>query len=187
MSLSPITWAAPVALAEFAAYFGSFKDSAFRLEMLESFAIPEETAFFKRYQAGENKPPKDFNSEWTDIIKTAKARNGSFTRVRVVRFPYIEYLKFEAAWGYSTNIAAGENIRTVDHNHLHFKTEVPILKDFWLFDSSTCFLMEYDFIGRFLGVSRVHERYVPSYAALSRELIESSKDIQESELWNRVV
>jgi hypothetical protein len=31
------------------------------------------------------------------------------------------------------------------------KTSVPILKDFWLLDDERCFLMEYDFLGRFLG------------------------------------
>lgn len=184
---SPHNLASPASLQEFGSFFSSFKTSAFRLEMLESFSIPEEQAFLRRYQAGEKKPPKGFNSEWTDIIKNANKRGGSFNRVRIVRRPINDYLRFEVAWGYSVNVAAGEGIRIVDYSALSFKTAVPSLKDFWLFDDSSCFLMEYDSIGSFLGVSRLDERFVPAYVALKHELLGMSADIRASDLWKDLV
>jgi hypothetical protein len=187
MAVAPLDCVAPASLTEFGAYFASARHSAFRLEMLEYFTIPEEQPFFQRYLAGEKRPPAGFNAEWTSLIRNATQRNAAFTRVRLVRTPYHDYLKFEAAWGYSTNLAAGENIRVLKHTSLPFETQVPVLKDFWLFDDSTCFLMEYDFIGRFLGASRVHEKFVELYVALQRELLNTSQPVQESELWHSVV
>ena len=186
MTVSPLSLAVPVSLADFGSQFDSFKKSAFRLELLEYFTIPEEQPFLKRYQAGERNPPSGFNSEWTDIIKKAAQRDASITRVRVVRSPYHDYLKFEAAWGYSSNIAAGENIRAIDHAAMPFESEVPVLKDFWLFDDSVCFLMEYDSVGRFLGVSRVLEQFVPLYVTFKSELIKTSGDVRESQLWREL-
>lgn len=179
--------AIPASLADFGAYFSSFQRSAFRLELLEYFTIPDEQKFFERYLAGEKKPPVGFNREWTDLVRNATQRNATFKRVRLVRAPYHDYLKFETAWGYSTNLPAGEEIRTVEHADLPFKASVPILKDFWLFDDTACFLVEYDFLGRFLGVSRVDEKFVSSYVTLQHELLIASQPIQKHQLWRVVV
>ena len=39
-----------------------------------------------------------------------------------------------------------------------FNTEVPILKDFWIFDDQSGFVIEYNILGRFLGVNRIPKK-----------------------------
>lgn len=175
--------AEPFSLQQFSELFSKMERFAFRLEMLEFFTIPDEASFFARYRRGEKQPPEGFNNDWVKTIRAAVERGVDFSRVRLVREPIHEYLKFEIAWGYRVNVPAGEKTFVISFDLLPFKTEVPILKDFWLFDESVCFLMEYDFIGRFLGVSKVKSKFIDPYVKLRKELLQRSLPIQKSPLW----
>lgn len=184
MADSALEQSAQTDLAEFGAAFDTFKRSAFRLEALEFYTIPEEAEFFARYMAGEKKSPVGFNGEWVDVLNHTRKRGAVVTRVRAIRAPFHDYLKFEVAWGYTINLLAGENIRSVPESFLlSTGREVQSLKDFWLFDNSICYLLEYDVVGRFLGVTRVQDDDLQRYLVLREKLVASSEDIRNTELW----
>jgi hypothetical protein len=125
--------------------FESFRSSAFRLECLPSYAVIEddESEAFHLWLAGELPPKKE--REWPKLCASAVAARKSMQRVRLVSEPLSDYLRFEMDWGYPANVAAGEDIRILDHE------PAGLLKvDFWLFDDATAVALEYDDDGRFL-------------------------------------
>jgi hypothetical protein len=125
--------------------FQSFRSSAFRLECLPSYAVTEddESEAFRLWLAGEQPPDKE--REWPKLVASAVAAGKSMQRVRLGLEPLSDYLRFEMDWGYPSNVAAGEDIRILDHEL------AGLLKvDFWLFDDATAVVLEYDDEGRFI-------------------------------------
>ncbi len=57
-------------------------------------------------------------------------------------------MRFEIDWGYVFNAEAGEQIYLLMDDQCT-PSELDGLKDFWLFDNKTMFLMQYDEDGRF--------------------------------------
>jgi hypothetical protein len=169
---------------EFGKLFTSMESSAFRLEALDVYSIPGEEEDLARFRKGQ-KPPHDTNAQWAQTIGAAISRGVDFQRVRLVRKPVSEYVRFETEWGYKFNVPAGEQTFALFYEDvITFRNEVPILKDFWLFDNSRCFLMAYDFWGRFLGVNEIPREAVPAYVQLKAECLERAVDIQKTFLWN---
>ena len=127
-------------------YFRDFQRSAFRLELRQVYTMPGEADELRRFRAGE-KPPADYHYGWLDTMAAARAAGKTVRRVRVVRRPLTDYIRYEFEWGFVYNVAAGEDIRVAD------LTEYPGLahlkRDFWLFDSETVLLQYYDQEGRF--------------------------------------
>ena len=125
--------------------FESFRSSAFRLECLPAYAVTEddEAQAFHQWLRGEQASEKE--REWPKLVASAVAAGKSMQRVRLVPEPPSQYLRFQMAWGYPANVAAGEDIRMLDH-------EPPgLLKvDFWLFDDEVAVVLEYDDQGRFM-------------------------------------
>lgn len=173
MSMNPIELhysLKPFPLSEFGSYFTNFSKSAFRLEMLSVFNVPDEVEPLKSFLAGQSEPPADYNKEWREIQSSAKAAGKEFSRVRVIDGLLSNYLKFEISWAYPGNVAAGEDIRFIIRDEIQpFSTPVPILKDYWLFDESACFLMDYDYRGTFLGVTKLPEEFIKHYIDLMNE------------------
>lgn len=156
---------------EFSQLFENFKDTAFRLELLNTYHIEEELEAFCLFKKGLLKPPSDFNKEWQNLLLQSIKNNKSFSRVRVIDGELTDYQKFEILWGFKKNIEKGEDIRFVIRPKLStFNSSVPILKDFWLFDSAICILIEYDYLGNFLGVKKVPESLSPLYIDLANEV-----------------
>src|SRR5947208_255811 len=91
-------------LADFGAYFSSFKKTVFRLEMLSSYSLPEELEPVAAFQRGELVPPAGFNKDWHDILAKASEQGKTFSRVRFVNVPIGDYFRFEVKWGYETNV-----------------------------------------------------------------------------------
>ncbi len=172
-------------LETFGNSFDAVKKSAFRLEMLDLYTIPEEAEFYNSYLAGIKTIPNNFNKEWLSLVQTGTANEIVFQRVRLVREPMHSYVKFEIAWGYSQSVKAGEKIGIIMYDNMPlFETQVPILKDFWLFDNETCYLMEYDLIGQFLGVKKLPAEYIHYYISLKEEALKKSVDIKKTKLWS---
>jgi hypothetical protein len=125
--------------------FQSFRSTAFRLECLPAYAVTEddEAQAFRQWLKGEQPPEKE--REWPKLVASAVAAGKSMQRVRLVPESPSQYLRFQMVWGYPANVAAGEDIRMLDH-------EPPgLLKaDFWLFDNEVAVVLEYDDQGRFL-------------------------------------
>lgn len=130
---------------DLASLFDSFRSTAFRLECLSAYAVTEddEAQAFRLWLAGQQPPQKE--REWPKLCASAVAARKSMQRVRLVTQPLSDYLRFEMEWGYPPNVAAGEDIRILDHE------PAGLLKvDFWLFDETTAVVLEYADDGRFL-------------------------------------
>ncbi|TDD62435.1 DUF6879 family protein [Actinomadura rubrisoli] len=141
-----------IPLEEFGKLFETFQRSAFRLETLAKYTVPEEADAFRDFLAGRSKPDNWGANDWARGIV---ASGRIMQRVHVVRSPLSDYLRFEIGWGYPGSIDAGEDVRILDLTH----NEVPGLPDhdFWLFDDETVIRMHYSPEGEFLGADRVPE------------------------------
>lgn len=136
--------------------FGSFRVSAFRLECLPSYDVTEddERESYRLWLAGEQ--PTARERAWTKLVASAVAAGKTMQRVRLVSRPMTDYQRFQCAHGYPANMAAGEDIRILDHE----PTDL-LRVDFWLFDGTTAVVLEYDDKGRFIRavVARTVEPY----------------------------
>jgi hypothetical protein len=125
--------------------FESFTSSAFRLETLPQYRVPQDAEWLQRFRAGEPRPQGRDDRPWLQTVRAAKERGARMQRVRLVESPLTEYQRFQFSWGYPENTAAGEEIFILDH-------EPPGLLrvDFHLFDDRLAVILEYDDAGRFL-------------------------------------
>jgi hypothetical protein len=114
-------------------YFRDFAASAFRLELRQVYTMPDEAADLRRFARGE-RPPPDYHYGWLDTVAEAWRQGKTMRRVRVVTRPLTDYIRWEFAWGFAYNVAAGEDVRILDITGL----PGPGLPDhdFWLFDES---------------------------------------------------
>ncbi|WP_031065562.1 DUF6879 family protein [Streptomyces sp. NRRL WC-3742] len=136
---------------EWQSYFRNFRRSAWRLEVQPRYTMPAEAESLARFLLGEPKPV-DHNAAWHVTVRNAVASGRSFGRVRVVREPLTDYIRYQSAWGIPGNIAAGENIRILDLTNRSL--ELPE-QDFWMFDDEIV----------------VHLNYRPDGTQINRELI----------------
>ncbi|SNY83825.1 hypothetical protein SAMN04244553_3568 [Nocardia amikacinitolerans] len=116
--------------SDFTNLFRTCRQSAFHLEVQDSYGIPEESEPFRRFLAGEH-DDYEWMRPWTDVVKAGTDRGVNFTRARVVTEPHVDYTR----WGLlvaALNIEAGEDIRYLPR-HLANADEIPA-DDYWLFD-----------------------------------------------------
>jgi hypothetical protein len=127
--------------------FESFTVSAFRLECLPSYDVTEddEAEAWQQFRHGRPEPPWKKDRLWLQTVRAAKQRGAPMQRVRMVESPPTDYQRFQCAWGYPANVAAGEDIRILDH-----KPDALLAVDYWLFDDEVAVVLEYDDEGRFL-------------------------------------
>jgi hypothetical protein len=123
--------------------FESFTTSAFRLECLPAYQVPQEAESIAAWRAGKSKPSTP--RAWLTTVRAAIDRGARMQRVRLVESPPTEYQERQIAWAYPDNEAAGEELYVLDH-----RPEGLLSADFWLFDDATAVVMEYDDHGRFL-------------------------------------
>jgi hypothetical protein len=136
---------------EFASLFQSFKESAFRLETMDRYTVPEEAEEYQRFLSG-GLVPTTADSEWAQFVRNSTSQGKLIQRVHVIVLPLTPYLKYEIEWGYVYTSAAGEDIYLLDRATL--SPELRELKDFWLFDDETLVVVRYDSEGRFLQGER---------------------------------
>jgi hypothetical protein len=133
--------------------FHGFRDSAFRLESLPAYDIEADAEALNAWREGKPPPASQLDRDWCHLVSGAADAGKTITRVRVVRHPLSEYVRFELDWGYPQNIDAGEDIRILE---LGPADELPGLPDpgrgydFWCFDGTTVVRLEYDEAGRFI-------------------------------------
>ena len=143
--------------ADLASLFAGFTRSAFRLETLPVYDVPEEASELRGYLSGEP-PPANLGSgddtAWRRTIRAATPAGKQFSRVRVVRSPIGDYLRYECEWGYVFNERLGEDIRILDLAEISY--DGPLMPyDFWLFDDATGVRMHYTDGGSYLGADLV--------------------------------
>lgn len=124
-----------------AAYFRDFRRSAWRLELLPQYLVPQERDAFAAFRAGAPRPA-GLGDEWHATIRAARADGRSIGRVHVLTPPLSEYLRFETQWYYPYSVEAGEDVRILDLS----RTPDPGLPpfDFWLFDEQRVVAMLYE-------------------------------------------
>jgi hypothetical protein len=131
------------------AAFSRFEHSAFRLETLDRYTVPDEAQPFRRFLAGEPHDPS-WRDPWAGFVREAATAGKTMTRIHLVDEPLSDYLHFELTCGYPANVEAGEDIRI-------FRRQAnPGLNawgDFWLFDDREIAVMNYGPEGDFRGAS----------------------------------
>ena len=129
-------------MPDLAWWLQNFERSAFRLETLPEYNVPQEAEMVARFKRGE---PVDLPDDhpWLERVRHHCRAGKLMRRVRVVTYPLTDYLRMEMAW-YRKSVAAGEDIRI---------TETRLSGDFWLFDDQTVVVLHYDSEGRFTGTT----------------------------------
>lgn len=156
--------------------FNDFKESAFRLETLPEYNVPDET-LAREYFRANGTLPEGHNKEWLELISKNVSAGKTMKRLRLLTIPLTEYEQFEMA-AYKGNIAAGEQIR------FHKNKKLKPVQDFWAFDNTWIARMLYDDHGAWLGaeVSEMDEDDQRMVAAWV-EIWESAQSIDEAGNW----
>jgi hypothetical protein len=148
-------WTDPAAchkasVEECVALFENFEKSAFRLETLDQYLVPDEVPQFQAYLIGdESKNCR--NKEWTDYLRSQTRQGKTIERIHVIPRELTDYLKFEIDWAYRYSQQAGEKISFVYEDALPTTLKSLALPDFWLFDDAACLIQRYDRAGSWQG------------------------------------
>ena len=131
----------------------NFKESAFRLERMAAYNMPEEAEMLAAFKRGE-KVQLPENHPWPPLVKRQCSAGKVMQRARVVSRPPTEYERFELSL-YPHSIEAGEQICVYERGSIPeiFRYEV----DFWLFDNHTVYILNYDAEGHFLGTEPAYD------------------------------
>lgn len=135
------------------AFFDSFEQEAFRLEVRSHYAMPGEEEEFQEFLAT-GELHIDADDRWLTRVRNYRATGRRIGRVHVLTRPLSDYLRYEFA-AYAYNVDAGEDVRILD---LTGKDDPGLPdQDFWMFDGSKV----------------VDMRYRPDGTQIGRELLES--------------
>jgi len=131
-------------VTDLAVLLRNFRHSAFRLETLERYTVPQEAAWFDAWRRTGKLPQlTPENDSWLRMVRDHTRTGRVMQRVRVVSTPLTDYERFELAL-FPPSLEAGEDIRVIS------RSTVRVREDFWLFDSHTAVMLRYDSAGRFL-------------------------------------
>ena len=155
------------------ACFDTFRYTAFRLETLQAYDVPEleaaRIAAFREHRQMPERSPR--TNPFLRKIADSTAEGKRWSRVHVVDLPLSEYLRYELA-AYRESARAGEHISITERQA---SPELATLHaDFWLFDADTPYavamLMEYSPAGEYLGANVTRDRAVILGCATARDL-----------------
>jgi hypothetical protein len=141
----------------------NFARSAFRLETLPEYDVPQEADMLSAFRRGEPIGMRD-DHPWLLTVRRHCGAARAMQRVRVVGNPPSEYERFELSL-YLYSSAAGEDVRILEQRR-RFN------EDFWMFDDQIVCVLRYDATGRFLGVEA--GRDVVAYRRIRDLALESS-------------
>jgi hypothetical protein len=134
---------------DLATAFTSFEESAWRLASQDVYDVPEESAAITAWiERGELIQP---DNGWPALVRDRTAAGKFMGRVQIATRPLADYMNFLLA-SYNVNVHAGEEVR------LAFRDQLPphlrgIREDFWLFDDTTVFVMNYAKDGSWHGAT----------------------------------
>ncbi|HZD00519.1 MAG TPA: hypothetical protein VFA46_10125 [Actinomycetes bacterium] len=130
-------------MRDLAWWLDNFERSAFRLETLPEYNVPQEAEWLEAFKRDGSLPRlSPENDSWLKLVSSCGSQRKQLQRVRIVRHPLSDYLRFELAL-FQASVASGEEIRVTTEHRFG-------CGDFWLFDSHTVILLRYDTAGRFL-------------------------------------
>jgi hypothetical protein len=127
----------------FQRHFTEFRESAYRLESLQAYDVSYERAEFERFLSGEPRGRFPGIEEWADMVREGKRAGKRYQRVHIVIEPLSDYVRFECAWAYRHNVAAGEDVRIIPVKGEEWPEGLP-QRDYWLFDSTRLVEMHYN-------------------------------------------
>lgn len=119
-----------------------------RVETLPYYDAASDDADYTRYLAGEPAPTAAAKEPWLARLRADTAAGRRWSRLRVVQLPLTDYLRYECEWGYTFNVAAGEDVRILEVDLLH---RYMTYGDFFVIDNHHVILSRYDGTGRFVG------------------------------------
>ncbi|MBB6171322.1 hypothetical protein HNR23_001382 [Nocardiopsis mwathae] len=129
---------------EFDQLFVDFEHTAWKLEVRDRYAIPQERETLQRFlTTGDiGRDESDLETSWWHRNVVQSRKEGKiWQRVRVVTEPLSNYIRWEHAVTRYNN-AAGEDIRWLPRDHSAVN-QLPDL-DFWLFDSKRLCILHFD-------------------------------------------
>jgi hypothetical protein len=155
--------------AELGRLFETFTASAFRLETLAAYSVPEEAESLRCWREGKPPPAWQKEREWLTLVREATRAGKAMQRVRVVQQPLSDYVRMELDWGYPDNIAAGEEIHILEVKDASGAPDL-LDHDYWLFDDRIAVRMDYTVDGSFIRPVAVSDlaRYRRCRAAAMR-------------------
>jgi hypothetical protein len=130
-------------------YTDRFTSDALRYETLTYYDVASDGDDFARFLAGEPGPSPEVVGGWGRWVQQQRSRGATVRRVRVLREPPSDYLRFEMGWAYVANVSAGEDIRILDLTERPAPAEV-VDAEFWMLDRQRIALMAYSMAGKFL-------------------------------------
>lgn len=138
-------------MPDLAWWLQNFRRSAFRLETLPTYQVPQEAEWFAEWQRS-GKVPKltPDNDSWCRLVHEAQSTGRLMQRVRLVSTPLTDYERFELAT-FRDSLVAGEDIRVCYRKSWKLIETTRNPHDFWLFDEQTIIMLNYDLEGRFQG------------------------------------
>lgn len=140
----------PVGLAGLMTELETFSYSAFRLEVLQ------------HYQGTGR------DEQWEALVKAGRRFGGkTFQRVHVLTEPLTPAMQQEVTEGYGPNVAAGETIGIIACGEI-WPNDIPH-HDFWIFDGTRLYEMDYHPDGAWAGARRVRDPERVATACLARE------------------
>lgn len=150
---------------DFTNLFRGFKDTAFHLELCDTYHVPEESAPLATFLAGK---PDDlsWHRPWLTLVRQSTRAGRRMMRVRVVTIPHTDYVR----WGLSIaplNIDAGEDIRWLPRHRAEGIDFPP--GDYWLFDDNRIVFTVFHGDGRFLGGADTADTAVIEQCARARD------------------
>jgi hypothetical protein len=163
---------------DFDRLFETFTSSAFKLETLDYYDVPDEADELAAFRAGQPMPDSWKDNPW---VRGMVGAGKMLERVHVVRSPLREYLRFELGWGYPGNVAAGERIGIIDLAE-QTVTGLPD-HDFWLFDDATVYRMHYTPAGAFRGAELLDASSLVEYSRY--RAIALAQSVPFTEYWQR--
>jgi hypothetical protein len=126
----------------------NFERSAFRLETLPAYSVPQEEEWFAEWQRSGKLPELTPETDsWLRLVQEAKQAGKQMQRVHLVTPPLGDYLRFELATQIPS-VDSGEDCRIAKASDI--EQVVSRLEDYWLFDETVAILLHYDDEGRFV-------------------------------------
>jgi hypothetical protein len=143
-----------------------FEHTAYRLELLPSYAEDTEADALQAFIEGREPSVYPGKQMWQETVRAASRDGRTMQRVHVVTEPLNPYLRFEIHWSYPLNRDAGEDIRILLSDRA--PDVVSSLGDYWLLDSHILIRMKYE-AGRLVGLTRVMDTAMIVLACRARD------------------
>ncbi|WP_024804515.1 DUF6879 family protein [Nocardia sp. BMG51109] len=149
--------------------FRETMDSAFHLEVRDSYAVADEAEALRRWAAGEpyeREEQPDTWRAWDELMIETAGRGVALERLRVVTVPHSDYVRWLLD-NTDDNVETGETVRWLPRHQVQPAT-VPA-DDYWLFDQAKVAYTTFADDGAFMGLSISTDPHLVGWAVEARD------------------